>query len=535
MEKSKGISELALYQDYQAGIEILSSDSVQHIKKLFQKNIEKIKNLKEKPLKLAVIGEFSVGKSAFLSKLLDKEGLLPEKIIPSTAFITEFYFKEKEYFEVVYEDNLGNSYLEKVEDLSKLKDDEYKQNQTQNKHQYQIKKIKVYLKNPILKTFCLLDTPGLNDSNSKMSKITEKIFDEIDYAIWIFDANKAGNDTEKEAIQNLYNKIGKSIYFLINKADVKDEDSILQIIDRLEKYKKEFTTQEEIYAISATSKEKEYVQKLNFFKENLKQNILLKDQQLSVSKIRQEIREFLIKLVTTQKEHNKSLEEMITILNEYRNNKVKLPQTGTTLKQIIEELILEQLEKLYSTIKESDIYKENSNSELLQFYCYHGTLEVLRDIQEKIDDIYTKYMDDLLKENENFNQKLKISLNASSTQPNDLYKEIEIILSNIKSNIETSKERKILNIKGYIIGLLTDDFIYKLIQSKNENVKSMINTDIIKMLIGKDIDLAFIDIKIKRLEELISSTKDNDLMVLEKLNYELKKSIKIEGLQDATI
>jgi signal recognition particle receptor subunit beta len=535
MQKSTSINDLALYQDYKAGIKILNNEDMQHIRNLFQNKIKKVEDLKENPLKLAVIGEFSVGKSAFLSKLLDKEGLLPEKIVPSTAFITEFYYDEKEYFEVVYENNLGDIYLEKVEDLSKLKDDEYKQNHTGNKHLPQIKKIKVYLKNPILKTFCLLDTPGLNDSNNEMSEITEEIFDEIDYAIWIFDANKAGNDTEKESIQNLYNKIGKSIYFLINKADGKDENSIKQITDRLEEYKKEFSTQEEIYAISATSKEKEYIHKFKFLKDNLKQKILQKDQQLSVAKIRQEIEDFLSILKNIKGSYSESLDGMLFILDEYKSKKVEPLEIDIPIEQEIKTLILKQLENLYSKIKESDIYKDNSNSELLQFYCYHTTLEVLRDIQERIDEIYTKYMNNLLEENEIFSKKLKEALTTSVLQPNNLYQEIEIILSNIKSNIETSKERKILNIKGYIVGLLTDDYIYKLIKSEKDNVKSLLNEDIIKMLIGKDIDLSFIDVKIENLEQLISGTKNNDLAVLYKLNCELKKSINIEEVEDATV
>ena len=204
MTKSEKINKLALYRDYKEGLTILDHKNMSHVRELFQHKIEKIDMLKNRPLKLAVIGEFSVGKSAFLCKLLGREGLLPEKITPSTAFITEFYFSEKEYFEVIYENNLGNISFEKVEDLGKLKDDEYKQNHKNTKHLPTINKIKVYLKNPILKHFCLLDTPGLNDSNNTMSKITQEVFKEIDYAIWIFNAMQAGADSELQELEKLY-------------------------------------------------------------------------------------------------------------------------------------------------------------------------------------------------------------------------------------------------------------------------------------------------------------------------------------------
>ena len=533
MQKSKNISKYALWDKYSDGIKILNDDKIKHISKLFQTNIEKIKKFKERPLKLAVIGEFSVGKSAFLSKLLNRDGLLPEKVTPSTAFITEFYFNEKEYFEVIYENNLGDIYLEKVEDLQKLKEDEYKQNHKKNKHLSTIKKIKVYLKNDMLKSFCLLDTPGLNDSDESMSKITQEIFKEIDYAIWIFDANKAGTETEIKEITNLYENIGKSIYFLINKTDGKSEKEINKIKNHLNNLKEEYSMQDELYAISATSTEKEYQTKFINFKDNFKNKIIEKDEALSVIKIQEEIRVLIDDLSSSQEIYKTSLLEVDEILCNYKKNEIDSKEMPTSNEQsfVVEQIrkkIEDTLKNHYDKIVESDIYKSGRESELLQFYCYHSTLEVLSNIQQSIDHIYDKYMMKLLTENKNFIKALELSIEKFIIQDFQFIKNIETTISNIKSNIETSKERKILNIKGYIVGLLSDGYVYELIKDKKA-LKDNINGDIIEMLIQKDIDLNFIDIKIENLLQTLRDVGNRDLTELNNVIEVLNKSIEEKG------
>ena len=86
----------------------------------YAETIHKIKRLCNEPLNLAIVGEFSTGKSSFINVLLGLDGLLPTSILPKTATITKLKYDEKFSVEIV-ENKDGNIIIEKSDDKEILK------------------------------------------------------------------------------------------------------------------------------------------------------------------------------------------------------------------------------------------------------------------------------------------------------------------------------------------------------------------------------------------------------------------------------
>ncbi|MBF0220592.1 MAG: dynamin family protein, partial [Gammaproteobacteria bacterium] len=83
------------------------------------------------PITLAVMGEFSAGKSTFINRLLNTGSLLPVAILPKTAAITRLIYGETPAIEVFYhnseerssERHAGYELLQQFQQAAKINDE----------------------------------------------------------------------------------------------------------------------------------------------------------------------------------------------------------------------------------------------------------------------------------------------------------------------------------------------------------------------------------------------------------------------------
>lgn len=155
-----------------------STDSV-----LFQKLLSQL----DAPLKIAVIGQFSSGKSTFLNALLEQE-ILPSGIIPLTSKVCEISYGENLHLEIFYKD--GTHTFAPLEFLE----------QVQPTINTQISHYKLYAPVPLLQEVTFLDTPGFNSQNQEDTDITNTILQEVDGIIWVSLIDNVGKNSEREIL-----------------------------------------------------------------------------------------------------------------------------------------------------------------------------------------------------------------------------------------------------------------------------------------------------------------------------------------------
>lgn len=203
-------------------------------------------------LKIAIVGQFSSGKSSFINALLGGE-ILPSGVTPVTAKVCE----------ISYGENLGSAISQNnpqdanhLQNLSQNPPKNSSQNLPKNLFQnllievhYKDSSIKLKplaylhqidsienatishfkLQAPIelLKNITFLDTPGFNSQNQIDTDTTNAILREVDGIIWLSLIDNVGKQSEKDILEeHLKQYSAKSLCILNQKDRLKDEQEI---------------------------------------------------------------------------------------------------------------------------------------------------------------------------------------------------------------------------------------------------------------------------------------------------------------------
>lgn len=203
-------------------------------------------------LKIAIVGQFSSGKSSFINALLGGE-ILPSGVTPVTAKVCE----------ISYGENLGSAISQNnPQDTNHLQNSSQNppKNSSQNlpKNLLQNLLIEVHYKDSsiklkplaylhqidsienatishfklqapieLLKNITFLDTPGFNSQNQIDTDTTNAILREVDGIIWLSLIDNVGKQSEKDILQeHLRQYSAKSLCILNQKDRLKDEQEI---------------------------------------------------------------------------------------------------------------------------------------------------------------------------------------------------------------------------------------------------------------------------------------------------------------------
>jgi GTPase SAR1 family protein len=178
--------------------------------------LDKLDHIITQPITIAVMGEFSAGKSSFLNRLLGIE-TLPVSVLPKTATLTRLVYGFEPCIEIEYYFNnevikhVGYDVFSELQRAAKINNPVFQQELEG------IREIRVFVNNPILNCFHLLDTPGFNHDDAMDEKSINAI-ESADLIFWLADYNQLGKQTEFEKLTLL--KEQSPIYLIINKGDV---------------------------------------------------------------------------------------------------------------------------------------------------------------------------------------------------------------------------------------------------------------------------------------------------------------------------
>lgn len=168
----------------------------------------------DEAMKIAIVGQFSSGKSTFLNALLGSE-VLPSGITPVTAKVCHILYGEDYMLEIHYKNgNIATKPLEYLSHISPQK-------------QTTIAFYKLFAPVEILKNISFLDTPGFNSQNQSDTDTTNAVLESVDGIIWLTLIDNVGKQSEKNIIvSHIKRYASKSLCVLNQKDRLKNQTEI---------------------------------------------------------------------------------------------------------------------------------------------------------------------------------------------------------------------------------------------------------------------------------------------------------------------
>jgi GTPase SAR1 family protein len=183
-----------------------------------QAALEKVIAARERlarPLTIAIMGEFSAGKSTFVNALLG-EAVAPMGVLPTTNTINVFRRGTGRGARVHYRD--GSISTVSAEEL-----DPYLRN-LDDKEADRIRHLEIDRVGERMGDAAVVDTPGLNALDEYHEKVARAFIEEADAVVWIFSATQGGTATEAGILGEL-REGGRKVLGILNKVDILDSDA----------------------------------------------------------------------------------------------------------------------------------------------------------------------------------------------------------------------------------------------------------------------------------------------------------------------
>jgi tetratricopeptide (TPR) repeat protein/GTP-binding protein EngB required for normal cell division len=163
----------------------------------------------DRPLLLAVMGEFNGGKSSFVNALAGDD-VARVGVTPTTATINILRYGPSGGGRVRFQDGAVRELLpEQVTGYLAALDDAAA---------VAVRSIEVYAPAEFLRHIEIVDTPGLNSLRAEHERVAREFIDQADGVVWVFAFGQAAKASERAAL-DLLHAAGKSVLGVVNKVD----------------------------------------------------------------------------------------------------------------------------------------------------------------------------------------------------------------------------------------------------------------------------------------------------------------------------
>ena len=161
------------------------------------------------PIEVAIIGQFSSGKSTFLNALLSKD-ILPTGITPVTSKVIYINYGETHRLKVTYRSGVHEYHP--LENIAHFSDQRIAKMD-------EIKYLTIYAPVERLKEMSFVDTPGLNSQSSEDTQSTRKVFNDVGGIIWLTLMDNAGKRSEEEILDRYMAAFKTKSLCILNQKD----------------------------------------------------------------------------------------------------------------------------------------------------------------------------------------------------------------------------------------------------------------------------------------------------------------------------
>lgn len=176
-----------------------------------------------RPLTIAVMGEFSSGKSTFVNALLG-EVVAPMGVLPTTTTINFFRRGPTGGARVHYRDGSistvargeVHTFLRGLDDVAASR----------------VRHMEIERTSARMGEAAVVDTPGLNALDGFHERVAREFVDEADAIIWIFSATRGGAASEAGVLKSM-RADGRQVLGVLNKVDTLDPEERAELTDYL--------------------------------------------------------------------------------------------------------------------------------------------------------------------------------------------------------------------------------------------------------------------------------------------------------------
>lgn len=204
---------------------------------------EQRQRLQNAEFRVAIVGEFSTGKSTFLNALLGAR-VLPSAVRPTTAIINRLAFGTPG-LRIFFQDG-----HEAQAPLEALKD--YITEKANPANTKGISSVEIRAQVPLLKAgVTLIDTPGVGSLFSSHTETTLQLLPTCDAVILITDATQPLAQSEREFLDQLKGVMSERIFVVANKVDDLTPPQAARAISFLEENLRPLLPAAKVYPVSA--------------------------------------------------------------------------------------------------------------------------------------------------------------------------------------------------------------------------------------------------------------------------------------------
>lgn len=176
----------------------------------------------QRPLRVAVMGEFNAGKSSFVNALCGAE-IARVGVTPTTATINLLRFGEPGG-RVHYQDGRVEEH-----DAGEIRGfvaglDEAAAGA--------VRVVEIFHPLPVLQKTEVVDTPGTNSLRPEHERVAREFLAEADAIVWVFSLAQAGKQSERGVLE-LAHAAGKQVLGVLNKADQASREEVAQVLTHL--------------------------------------------------------------------------------------------------------------------------------------------------------------------------------------------------------------------------------------------------------------------------------------------------------------
>lgn len=192
----------------------------------------------KEPILIAIVGQFSSGKSTFLNTILGKN-ILPTGVVPVTSRLTYIKYAPNYSLRVDYEN--GRELSLDIKEIANFVD--------QRIFGDDVKTLTLYAPNEILKSVNFVDTPGLNSLSASDTNITKNALNSVCGVIWLSLIDNVARASELESLNEFLSDKSKFAVCVLNQKDKLSDNELQNALNHAKNtYAEIFNT---IVAISA--------------------------------------------------------------------------------------------------------------------------------------------------------------------------------------------------------------------------------------------------------------------------------------------
>ncbi len=181
------------------------------------------------PLSVALLGEFSSGKSRLINALLG-EKLLSVGLVPVTRSVTKIRYGIQKAVILEYVNGRKQEIL--LEELRAYIDERKKSEESDA----EVKEVVIESPAEILKRIELWDTPGFNSNNELHDQVATQLLNEADVVVWAMAAHQIGSKSESKLLK-IAEKLKGRVIAVLNQVDrIGDEISIKEQLSEVYKH-----------------------------------------------------------------------------------------------------------------------------------------------------------------------------------------------------------------------------------------------------------------------------------------------------------